>query len=218
MSVTDTFTASGTWTCPSGVTSVDVSCWAGGGGGGKASSGKISNPGGGGGGGAFSGKSGLSVTPGNSYTVTVGDGGVGSTGANATNGEDSWFSTSGTILAKGGIKGSDGGQTDGNGSGGQSSAGVGDTKYSGGNGVAGQGGGGAGTTANGANPTGGSVGGGNGGAIGTTGNNGSAGNVKGGGGGGGGLGTTTGGKGARGEVQITYTAVASQNSNFFQFF
>ncbi|HPF00186.1 MAG TPA: hypothetical protein PKY63_05930, partial [Bacteroidales bacterium] len=33
-SQTTTFTTSGTWTCPAGVTSVTVECWGGGGGGG----------------------------------------------------------------------------------------------------------------------------------------------------------------------------------------
>jgi len=46
----------------------------------------------------------VSVTPGNSYTVTVGAGGVGGAGAGPAGG-DSWFSTTGTIIAKGGAGG-----------------------------------------------------------------------------------------------------------------
>ena len=65
-----TFTSSGTWAVPLGVTSVDVLVVAGGGGGGL-------GVGGGGGGGGVIHNSSYSVTPGNVITVTVGSGGLG---------------------------------------------------------------------------------------------------------------------------------------------
>ncbi len=68
------FDTSGTfsWTAPSGVTSVTVELWGGGGSGGPW--------GGGGGGGAGYGKGTYTVTPGTSYTITVGKGGTSSDG------------------------------------------------------------------------------------------------------------------------------------------
>jgi len=66
------FTASGTWTCPDGVSQVDYLVVAGGGG---ASGGN----GGGGGAGGFRVGTAFSVIPGTTYTVTVGGGGNGST-------------------------------------------------------------------------------------------------------------------------------------------
>jgi len=60
-----------TWICPQGVTSVDVEVRGGGGAGGFSGSSQGS---GGGGGGAYSRKTGISVTPGQSYTVVVGKG------------------------------------------------------------------------------------------------------------------------------------------------
>jgi len=68
--VVSTFTASGSWTAPTKVTSVSYLVVAGGGGGGG------SNGGGGGAGGYRTGTN-LAVTPGTSYTVTVGAGGAG---------------------------------------------------------------------------------------------------------------------------------------------
>jgi hypothetical protein len=66
------FTAgSGTWLCPTGVTTVDYLVVAGGGGGSGGSAG-----GGGGGAGGFRTGTGLAVTAGTSYTVTVGGGGA----------------------------------------------------------------------------------------------------------------------------------------------
>ena len=93
-----TFTSSGTFSVPSGVSSVQVLVVAGGGGGG-------SSIGGGGGAGGLVYHSGFSVTPGGTVSVTVGDGGVGDTTptgpgpSTGTNGQDSVF---GTITAKGG--------------------------------------------------------------------------------------------------------------------
>ena len=70
----ETFSSSTTWNAPTGVTSVTVECWGGGGGGGRATG----NPatGGGGAGGSYALKQ-VSVTPGNTYTITVGTGGAG---------------------------------------------------------------------------------------------------------------------------------------------
>lgn len=209
---TDTYTASDTWTCPAGVTSVDVECW-GGGGGGYAGSDT-----GGAGGGAYSKKTGIAVTPTTGYTVTVGAGG--NQGLSPQAGGDSWFSTSGTVLAKGGsaaLTSGPSGQP-----GGDAESGIGDTKFSGGTGGnaagdnGGAGGGGAGNAANGGNGsgttggTGGSIGGGNGGAGGTPGNNGSNGSTLGGGGGTVGIVGSLGGNGARGEVRITYILLEGQ--------
>jgi len=91
-----TFTSSGTFSVPSGVSSVDVLVVAGGGGGGY--------EGGGGGAGGLIFRPGFSVTPGGTVTVTVGGGGAGSAGPSGQgdygdNGQDSVF---GTLTAKGG--------------------------------------------------------------------------------------------------------------------
>lgn len=201
---TDTFTVTGSWVAPAGVTSVTVDAWAAGGGGANGSSGGADS--GGGGGGAFSEQTAITVVPGNSYTVTVGVGGIGGVvfGVAATPGGDSWFSTTGTVIAKGGNSSSIGGS----GGGGGAATGVGSTQFAGGSGgnpgaINAAGGGGAGTTATGGNAsgnipgTGGTVGGGNGGFN-------AAGSVKG-GGGSGGAGGSNGFAGARGEIQITYT-------------
>ena len=77
---TQTFTSSSTWTAPSGVTSVDYIVAAGGGGGGagvNATSNANYNFCTGGGAGGEVARGTLSVTPGTSYTVTVGAGGAG---------------------------------------------------------------------------------------------------------------------------------------------
>lgn len=197
---TDTYTASDTWTCPAGVTTVAAEVWAAGengvGGGGSHS----------GGGGAYSKKNSISVTPTTGYTVTVGTAGA--------PGGDSWFVNSTTVLAKGG--GSVATHV-----GGAASGGIGDTKFSGGDGAAGGsngGGGGAGDASNGGNQaagvggSGGTAGGGNGGNG--SGGSGTIGNTI---GGGGGNGFASGNTGARGEVRITYTAVTSNTyRGFFQ--
>ncbi len=85
--------------CPVGVTAVQIECW-GGGAGGVDDTGPSAG-GGGGGGGAYSKLNTLSVTPGTSYTVNVGAG-----GGSAAAGGDTWFSTTGTVIAKGGAVGS----------------------------------------------------------------------------------------------------------------
>lgn len=176
----DTFTASGTWTCPSGVTSIDVECWAAGGGG-------LSDTGGGGGG-AYSKKNSVSVTPTNNYTVTVG------TSAVDTNGGDTSFESS--CIAKGGLSRTNGG------TGGTAAGSTGDTKFSGGSGSAGTanraGGGGAGEIEAGGNASGTTSNGGDySGARGTT-STGSAPAA------GGASATGSATAGARGEVRISY--------------
>ncbi len=219
-SQTDTYTSSNTWTAPAGVTSVDVETWGGGGGGGSWDSyNGIGGPGGGGG--AYSKQTGISVTPGNGYTVTVGGGGTAGIGSDVSggNGGDSWFSTTGTVLAKGGGGGYYSGYYSNSTAGGAAGSGVGTTKYSGGNGYAtsfsdgyGGAGGGAGDSANGSNANfqnggaGGSAGGGNGGNSALSGTC-TAGSTIGGGGGGGSYAYSANGcAGARGEVRVTYTA------------
>ena len=97
----ESFPASTTWTAPTGVTSVEYLVVAGGGGGGGAqgSSGGYRH-GGGGGAGGYRAATGFSVTPGQSYTVTVGTGGAG--GSGAANGSDGTNSVFSTITATGG--------------------------------------------------------------------------------------------------------------------
>lgn len=209
MATTTNYTANDTFVCPAGVAFVDVECWGAGAKGADAGT-NFNYFGGAGGGGAYSKKISIPVIPSQSYTVTVG----------TTTGADSWFSTSGTVLAKGGSTGTvgSGAGSDSGGQGGQASAGIGDTKYNGGNGGysidTGIGGGGAGDAGAGGSGAsgggGGSVGGGQGGASHYgSGGNGDAGSTIGAGGGGsrnlsGGT-NYTGGAGARGEVRITYT-------------
>src|SRR3989339_71035 len=94
---TATFNATDTWLCPQGVTSVTVECWGGGGAGGGNTT--AADGGGGGGGGAYSKKINIAVTPGLTYTVTVGTGGTGTTGIGGT-GNASWFLDATTVLAK----------------------------------------------------------------------------------------------------------------------
>lgn len=214
---------------------ISAEVWgAGGGGGGVSIAGGVAD-GGGGGGGAYSKKA-LTIINGNSYTVTVGSGGVKGDGAGTINGAaggDSWFQTSGTVLAKGGSGGTGGPSngTDGvGGTGGIAGSGIGDTTFSGGTGSngfrtngnatanGGGGGGAAGSVGNGGSSSGSLTGGaGNGTNSGNGGNGGSttAGTVAGnvgnnfGAGGAGGAAasvssTTTGGNGAGGLVVISY--------------
>lgn len=195
-----------------GVTSVLVQCWgaAGGGGGTDATSG-----GSGGGGGAFSSST-ISVTPGTTYPLQVGTGGAGGVSAIGGSGTDTWFKDTATVLAKAGTGGGfSGGAV---GTGGNSSLGVGTNTQSGGNGsvgssgAGGAGGGGAGPNQNGITATssaatsGISLYGGGGGAGTVNGAVGNPGKVFGGGGGSSGTGTT-GGPGAGGGIQLTYTSV-----------
>ena len=91
------FTSSGTFSVPSGVSVVDVLVVAGGGGGG-------SQHGGGGGAGGLIYRPAFTVTPGGTVSVTVGDGAAGDPGSDGgtdygSTGQDSVF---GTLTAKGG--------------------------------------------------------------------------------------------------------------------
>ena len=208
---TQTFSASGTWSVAGGTAS-QAECWAGGGGG----SGGGTRAGGGGGG-AYSLATGLNLA--SPQTVTVGTG-----GAATSNGNDSWFGTTGTVLAKGGLgtAGTTGG------AGGAAGSGVGTTKHSGGAGgnggvsVGGGGGGGAGSGGDGgagAGSTGGTgtaTAGGNGG----NGDDGAStaeqpGSTMGGGGGGSGaFASGSGAAGARGQVIVTYSVSSSGVETF----
>ena len=133
-------TTSTSWKDPAGVTSVEVQAWGGGGGGGAGA--HLGSPGGGGAGGGFAQVNSFSVTPSNSYTVTVGQGGQA-----AATGTDSWFNTSSTIWARGGPHGGSNGAAGGTAI--ASSTEVGNAVQSGGNGASGvndgQGGSGAGS-------------------------------------------------------------------------
>ncbi len=160
------YTVPGTysWVAPAGVTSVSVVC-VGGGGGGR---GNTSADAGGGGGGGLGWKNNISVTPGQSYNVVVGSGGVGS-----GNGGDSYFINPGIVAGLGGVGGAVSGTVAGGGyvgdGGGAGGLGGAPASYAGGGGgaagYAGNGGsglsdsgGGTGTTA--ATPSGGGGGGG----------------------------------------------------------
>ena len=91
---TQSFTSSGTFSVPSGLSSVDVLVVAGGAGGAKSDG----NGGGGGGAGGLIFRPGFTVTPGGTISVTVGDGGAATTNGTPS-GSDSVF---GTLTAKGG--------------------------------------------------------------------------------------------------------------------
>lgn len=174
-----TFTASGSWTCPEGVTTVYIDA-CGGGGGGAYSSPGATGGGGGGGAAAVIGTS-ISVTPGVTYTVTIGGPGAAGT-PSSVNGVAGGATSFGSLLVLNG------------GGGGLSSAGAGAGGGTGGN---------AGTAGalNGGVSFGGSGGGcvlGNGGAGGSGAMFGTIPGQYGGGGGGG----ANGGSGARGAYGI----------------
>lgn len=104
------FTANGNWTAPAGVTSIEVLVVGGGGGGGGANAEgnpQGNNSGGGGGGGQVR-VSPVTVTPGSTYTITVGTGGAnGAASANGGGGGLSRFSGPG-VAAISGLGGSGG--------------------------------------------------------------------------------------------------------------
>jgi len=212
------------WTCPADTYSVIVQCWGAGGGGGGYTAAAIAASGGGGG---ASSKSTLTVVPGTIYPISIGSGGTDSTGNNGTSGGDTWFSTSGTILAKGGA----GGNTNSSAAvlGGQSSSGIGSTKFSGGNGGSTtnnfgfcSGGSSAGTAAAGNNGTsgGGNITAPSGGGYGGSGGypSGVGGGVPGGGGGGAQMfsGATSGGQGGNGQIILNYTSGYPEPANASQ--
>lgn len=95
---TQDFTANGTWTAPSGVTRVIVELWGAGGGGGGCQGFACLGDGNGGGGGAYS-RSILVVTPGATYSITVGAGGTGNGG---NGGATSFKDSSSTVLLQSG--------------------------------------------------------------------------------------------------------------------
>ncbi|MGF7140908.1 glycine-rich domain-containing protein [Roseimarinus sediminis] len=220
--VTAELDESGTFTVPSGISTIVVECWGGGGGGGNAShSGEGTSRGGGGAGGAYAAKtiSGASGT----YNYTVGAGGIGNTAGNA-----SWFGSTSTVYAPGGAAGTEGDKNSpGIGGLGSVSGAIGDIVHSGGNGGnasdagSGGGGGGAGSTADGKDAVNNTEGagtadfGGAGGAGITTINgyfNGNPGALHGGGGSGavssGNPGTeTSGGAGAKGKIRVTFSTL-----------
>jgi len=229
---TYTFASPGnsTWTCPAGVTSIQVECWGGGGGGGGV--GAIDAEAGGGAGGSYVSYT-LSVTPNTTYNLAVGAGGTaGQTTAgnvNGVTGGSSYFGNSisgngsdATVLATGGaggngttVAGTSGNRTGGIAGGTGSTSGnvpssgataniagtSGGTSVGGASASATSGAGGAG-----AGPSG-SAGGGAGGATAASGNNpGNPGTPPGGGGSGassGGSVLNVGGAGGAGQVAIT---------------
>ena len=232
----DSFKVAGSfqWTAPCNVTAIQVEAWGSGGGGGVGNSGGSGKAGGGGAGGAYVKNTSIIVVPGNTYTVTVGAGGLaGVISATVTTGNPSSFSGSGiTTLTAGGGAGGGGGSaaTPGTGGVGSSSANAGYSgsfSYAGGNGAAGVtssysggGGGAAGSSGAGGNASGATkgtagTGGGDGGngITGGTGTTGNPGTTPGGGGSGGFEGSLSvaklGGKGGDGRVIITYTISGS---------
>lgn len=215
---TQTFTASGTFVVPAGVTSVTVQAWGGGGAGGGCTN-QSRATGGGGAGGSYTNST-VSVTPGASYTVTVGNGGLGASAANGGSGGTSSFGA--LVTAIGGAGGTRGDNVNLNGPGATATVGVTRNGGAGGtgdatasvSGTSGGGGGGAGSTGNGGNSPGttggsGGTGGGGAGADGTNNSgNGTAATALSGGGSGGRSGNTgtnrTGGDGFRGQVIVTW--------------
>lgn len=132
-----TYTATGTFTPPAGVTSVRVDLWGAGGSGGGATG----NPaaGGGGAGGAYLRRNAYPVTAGTAYTVTIGAGAAGSTGQGAQGGS-TWFQSATSLLAVGGNGGRRADTNNGSGAGGNGPVTGnigGDINFYGGNGVAG---------------------------------------------------------------------------------
>ncbi|MFA5386685.1 MAG: hypothetical protein WC297_03410, partial [Candidatus Paceibacterota bacterium] len=214
------FTTSGTWQAPAGVTSVKIECYGAGGAGGAGGSASLNyTGGGGGGGGAYSKINSYNVTPGNSYSFTVGAKGTKVSSNDGNPGGDTVFNVD-VCVAKGGAGGKKGASPEGvGGAGGSSGSGVGDVKYSGGTGGTGNMGGGGGgggssagtgsngnngtVTSGGAAPEGGYTGG-NGVAMGNASDNSST--NYGGAGGGAGAGPTLGsaGDGAGGLIILTY--------------
>lgn len=197
---TDTFTASGSWTVPAGVTSVTVEIWGAGGGGGGSNTNAAG--GSGGGSGAYVSKT-MTVTPLTNYTFTIGTGGAGGAAGSATggNGGDSTINFGGLMTAGGGNGGArNAGAV---GTGGAASGGT--TNTNGNSGIAGGASGGNGGNA----PNGGT------GGTGSTNAAGNPGNTPGAGGGGGerGGGNQPGGNGARGEIRFTYTIPGLSNDN-----
>ena len=209
------------WTVPAGVTSIKVEVWGGGGAGGGCNSTLFASYGSGGGGGAYN-VSTFAVSSGQTYTISRGAGGTGSSDADGTNGTVSSVSgPGGSVSANPGSGGARrGGKNGTGGSGGFNNGGKGGSATS--NGAGGGGGAGnappagTGNGGDGSNTAAGSAGagalhGGAGGAYRNNNGTGNAGAAPGGGGGGGYQslwnGSKAGGAGASGQVVITYTTV-----------
>ena len=215
-----------TWTCPAGVTSVNVDLYGAGGGGGYGGT-SVGNGGGGGGGGGFCSRTAIPVSCGVSYTIVIGSGGLGATATLVAGTGATTSATFGAVAltASGGIGGVNFLSGGAGGAGGVGAGGA--VNRSGGSGGlgtsagSGAGGGCAGTTGNGgpggnAGGLGGAAGGGNAGsganglttgtAVGLVGNNF-------GGGGSGGTRNSAGGSGAPGRVAISFTCPAAPAVN-----
>ncbi len=218
---TSIFTTSGSWTAPAGVTSIQVEAYGAGGGGGYGGS-SNKNGGGGGGGGGYTRNTAVAVTPGTTYTITVGIGGSGGNASNGGNGTAS-SATFNVVTVTGNFGFGGNSYTNGGNGGAGGAAGT----FAGGNGGTGNatgsggGGGAAGTTSIGGNgniPNGGTAGTGGtiagAGGAGNTSNtvNGVAGDNYG-GGGGGGTKDKVGGNGANGYVIITAPCPAVETAN-----
>ena len=150
------------WTAPANVTSVCAVCVGGGGGSNLASSLAA------GGGGGLGWKNSISVTPGQSYTVVVGAGGVGNN-SGGTNGGDSYFIDATTVKGGGGLANNGGGGDyvgDGGGNGGDHQTYGGGGGAGGYSGDGGSGTGGCGGTGGSNGLTGGGAGGGGVGLLG----------------------------------------------------
>ena len=107
-----TLTTETSWTCPSGVNTIQIECWGAGGGGGGATS-SAGRAGGGGAGGAYVKNTSVAVTPGTTYSISIGAGGTAGTSSSATcNGSTGGNTTatigSVTITAAGGVGGTGG--------------------------------------------------------------------------------------------------------------
>ena len=207
-----TFTTSGSWVCPFGVTSITVETWGGGGAGGAAPT--NASVGGGGGGGAYRITSSVPVTFGTTYNYIVGNGGLGNNTGAGPNGVASSFN--GMFLASFGAGGGSNPTIATGGLGGKGSTfdgGIGASgtitplRSGGGGGGAGSGGSGGNTITNTAGAAG-LIDGGIGGTGVTINNNGGNASIFGGGGAGAlrnaSGGGRTGGNGANGQVRITY--------------
>lgn len=222
----NTYTTSGSWTCPAGVNTVRVEAWGGGGAGGGSNA-TAGSAGGGGGAGAYARRNSIAVVPGTTYNFTIS---TAATSASSSNGGDGAVTTATingvTITAdrgRGGAKGDSG--TGGNG--GLAASSVGDFTSNGGNGASGisgtysggGGGSGGGGTAGGnsggvAGGSAGTAGGFTAGVAGANGKNaitgaGNPGNTPGAGGSGGygksGASGNAGGIGGTGQIKFTYT-------------
>jgi hyaluronate lyase len=237
--ISTTYGATTTWICPANVTAVQVEAWGAGGAGGSAIRGTSkAGMGGGGAGGAYAKITNYTVSPGRTYYLNIGAGGISSTNDLASvAGGDSWFNsnnvTSTLVLAKGGAGGQSVVTTTndvyGTGGTGTTTGSIGNVLFAGGNGATsttnvfgGGGGGSAGTSSNGIAPASTTngvgalavTGGGNGGNANpssTASGNGQSPTGSPGGGGGGARSASTqkyGGIGAAGQVILTVQAVA----------